>query len=124
MALVMCPECGKRISNQAVACPSCGYPIEGKILFEGYYPSIFVENPGTDHEKKDVQLNKYGSIALTKEMEVNSKMEYFYYTTPDGGGKRGYFAVYEDSSSNTPIFYIDPEQFFMRRNEIPGKIRE
>ena len=29
MALIKCPECGKQISNQASACPNCGYPIKG-----------------------------------------------------------------------------------------------
>lgn len=27
MALTTCPECGKEVSDQAVACPACGYPI-------------------------------------------------------------------------------------------------
>lgn len=27
MALIQCPECAKEVSNQAPACPSCGYPI-------------------------------------------------------------------------------------------------
>ncbi len=27
MALINCPECGKEISDQAVACPNCGTPI-------------------------------------------------------------------------------------------------
>lgn len=31
MALVKCPECGREISNKAVSCPGCGYPVE-KIL--------------------------------------------------------------------------------------------
>ncbi len=26
MALVKCPECSNDISDQAVSCPSCGYP--------------------------------------------------------------------------------------------------
>jgi uncharacterized membrane protein YvbJ len=25
--LIMCPECKKEISDQAVVCPNCGYPI-------------------------------------------------------------------------------------------------
>lgn len=29
MALIKCPECGKQVSNQAGACPNCGYPIRG-----------------------------------------------------------------------------------------------
>lgn len=27
MALIICPECLKKISNKAVVCPNCGYPI-------------------------------------------------------------------------------------------------
>ena len=27
MALITCPECGREISDQAAACPHCGYPI-------------------------------------------------------------------------------------------------
>lgn len=27
MALIKCPECGKEISDQAGACPNCGFPI-------------------------------------------------------------------------------------------------
>ena len=26
MALVQCTECGREISDQAIACPQCGYP--------------------------------------------------------------------------------------------------
>lgn len=28
MALIRCPECGRDISSQAPACPSCGYPLQ------------------------------------------------------------------------------------------------
>jgi membrane protein YdbS with pleckstrin-like domain len=27
MALIVCPECGKQVSTEAKACPSCGYPV-------------------------------------------------------------------------------------------------
>lgn len=27
MALIKCPDCGKEVSSQAVACPVCGFPI-------------------------------------------------------------------------------------------------
>jgi DNA-directed RNA polymerase subunit RPC12/RpoP len=27
MALIKCPECGREVSDQATACPQCGYPI-------------------------------------------------------------------------------------------------
>ena len=29
MALINCPECGNQVSDQAGACPNCGYPIRG-----------------------------------------------------------------------------------------------
>ncbi len=28
MALIICPECGKQISDKSVACPHCGLPSE------------------------------------------------------------------------------------------------
>lgn len=34
MALVVCPECGKEISNMAKACPSCGYPVSSDSVEE------------------------------------------------------------------------------------------
>lgn len=27
MALIICPECGKKVSDLAKTCPDCGYPI-------------------------------------------------------------------------------------------------
>lgn len=27
MPLIECPECGKKISDKAINCPNCGYPI-------------------------------------------------------------------------------------------------
>lgn len=44
MALIPCPECGKMISNQAINCPACGFPIEqyvrqnNSLLQFGRYP--------------------------------------------------------------------------------------
>lgn len=49
MALIECPECGKKFSDKAYACPNCGCPIE-KISSGS---SIWVEN------KKDVNKNYY-----------------------------------------------------------------
>lgn len=30
MALIQCPECSQEISNQAVVCPQCGYPLQAR----------------------------------------------------------------------------------------------
>lgn len=42
MALIKCPECKKKISNQCEKCPKCGYPIENNIQSE------FLENKNTE----------------------------------------------------------------------------
>src|SRR5512146_1127790 len=34
MALINCPECEREVSDQAVACPHCGYPIRGAYGYE------------------------------------------------------------------------------------------
>lgn len=35
MALINCPECGRRVSDKAAACPGCGYPIAGTEREDG-----------------------------------------------------------------------------------------
>ncbi len=34
MALVSCPDCGREVSDQALACPQCGFPIRGGYGYE------------------------------------------------------------------------------------------
>ena len=36
MALISCPECGKEISDKAIACPNCGNPINPQTQQEEY----------------------------------------------------------------------------------------
>ena len=31
MALITCPECSREVSDQAAACPHCGYPLRTKL---------------------------------------------------------------------------------------------
>ncbi len=31
MALILCPECGKEISDKAKACPNCGMPLSEEM---------------------------------------------------------------------------------------------
>jgi ribosomal protein L37E len=31
MALIVCPECKRQVSDKAKACPNCGYPIEEEL---------------------------------------------------------------------------------------------
>lgn len=53
MALILCPECQRQVSNLALICPGCGYPIQEELH------RLIVQNL-TDSEKilystKDVQ---------------------------------------------------------------------
>lgn len=41
--LITCPECGKQISDKAVACPGCGYPVAE--MMKKY--QMFVFDPDT-----------------------------------------------------------------------------
>lgn len=34
MALIMCPECGNKISDKAASCPNCGSPVVRKCFYE------------------------------------------------------------------------------------------
>ena len=45
MALIICPECGKQVSDCANTCPNCGYPIHEYII-----------------DKCSINLNKKGTI--------------------------------------------------------------
>lgn len=36
MALIKCPECGKEISDKAIACPNCGNPMNQQAQQEEY----------------------------------------------------------------------------------------
>ena len=42
MALISCPDCRKQVSDKAVACINCGYPI--KELIYTIMPDNVVEN--------------------------------------------------------------------------------
>lgn len=43
MALIACPECGKEISTEAKACPSCGYPLKERSGIGARPPEIEAE---------------------------------------------------------------------------------
>lgn len=51
MALIDCPECSKRVSDQSNACPSCGFPIAKISPFKATPPPIPIANAGYDKAK-------------------------------------------------------------------------
>ena len=32
MALIKCPECDLQVSDKAITCPHCGYPLDAKVV--------------------------------------------------------------------------------------------
>ena len=32
MALIKCPECQLQVSDKAITCPHCGYPLDTKVI--------------------------------------------------------------------------------------------
>lgn len=59
MALIKCPECGKEISDKAISCPGCGYPIY-KTEMETEQDRVNIRN-----KNKGKNLLTFGGILLT-----------------------------------------------------------
>ena len=50
MALIVCPECGKEISDKAPACIHCGYPLnymDSNKVSENKYYKVVLHNCDT-----------------------------------------------------------------------------
>lgn len=45
MALIKCPECGREVSDKAVSCPRCGFPMDG---FVSEQPSVASETQSVE----------------------------------------------------------------------------
>lgn len=59
MALMSCPECGKEVSDKAIACPNCGYPINNKEL-----------KPDTNNHVMIFEGKSYDMSELVNYMEI------------------------------------------------------
>jgi tellurium resistance protein TerD len=65
MALIMCPECSKEVSDRAESCPNCGYPLEQNMkLLHKYNDSQFgdqsaINNLYDEYCQKSEELNKF-----------------------------------------------------------------
>ena len=62
MALINCPECGKQVSNQAIACPNCGYPIQTTVKPIGAILSVERYQELLEIEENNYLLN----LAVTR----------------------------------------------------------
>lgn len=63
MALIVCPECGKEVSDKSEACIHCGYPlINTKCNINGVIYDFKEELPIALLEKTDDYVSVYGKI--------------------------------------------------------------
>jgi uncharacterized membrane protein YvbJ len=66
MALIKCPECGKEISDKALACPSCGAPSSERARSDRPSESPKPENPDDiavqRSSQKEIILRKFRAI--------------------------------------------------------------
>ena len=60
MALIKCPECQLQVSDKAITCPHCGYPLDTKAVKRQYNKST----------KRKRLPNGFGTISKLKNLSV------------------------------------------------------
>jgi predicted nucleic acid-binding Zn-ribbon protein len=75
MALIICPECGKEISNLAEICPNCGCP---KVHFSNNIPEETNDVISTENEKADLEIQEESNLVSEK---TDSKVQEESYPT-------------------------------------------
>jgi len=102
MALITCPECGRQVSDQAVTCIHCGYPLPsnmGNLIIIGKNGSAFSK---PIYYLYDQNGNLFGTV-------LAGETQYFQVDKPITlvlGHKRGSF-VGSAVKDSQPV-YIDP----------------
>ena len=66
MALIDCPECGRRISSTAEACPGCGYPVAERRQGGSYLRELARDADGLAHW--DVAKNPSAPADVLREL--------------------------------------------------------
>ena len=97
MALMKCPECDLQVSNRAIACPHCGYPLDKSAIQKKVRKS-----------KKRMRLpNGFGSITQVKDRSLRNSYYVRVCVGKNEFGKyilkalkpRSYFQTYNDAYS-------------------------
>ena len=60
MALIKCPECNKEVSDRAISCPHCGFPIADIQKIESQH-TVKVNNKICDISKLKIMYDKYST---------------------------------------------------------------
>ena len=78
MALIICRECGKEISDKAVACPNCGYPMKYPIPdfrdIEIHYDTNWNEWYYDTKNCRQVSYGEYAQAQAIYEEELKRNM--------------------------------------------------
>ena len=73
MALISCPECGKQISNRALSCPHCGFPMQTlpAMSSAGTYDIELIAIGNNDEKIKTVRfLRETNGISLAEAVKT------------------------------------------------------
>lgn len=118
MAMIKCPECGKEISDRAVACPNCAFPIaeaktDGIIRIKlGTIKSGLGSKQSVTISSNDKVLweGKVGTIAEIKIDEpMNIDIKYHLNAVHYGGSCSG-----EIDPSKGKKYFVQARQGFMK----------
>lgn len=82
MALIKCPECNKQVSDKAVACPNCGFPIkdsfEKKTIDEKFQDELDGDVQCPYCEAKDIDNDGYCNncgMKILNHKDINNCVE-------------------------------------------------
>jgi DNA-directed RNA polymerase subunit RPC12/RpoP len=71
MPLIPCPECSKQISDKAISCPQCGFPINSKIEYDHSNMESVLETPDTSKTEIVNSIStKYNGKAKSKKNNI------------------------------------------------------
>lgn len=73
MSLIICPECGKEISNKSNQCIHCGYPINSNIIIinGSSYDASIIYQAIDDYKHQLIDENKVYQIVTTEILKYN-----------------------------------------------------
>lgn len=77
MALIKCPECGREISDKAVACVNCGFPIR-EFLAEQEAPKSETAGDVTGSEKEQSPQSGTGASSETAKKQQKQPISYIW----------------------------------------------